>query len=85
MGKIGTGVIMLLLGVAPFVCGAGIMAMIFSSSGFEESDSPPPLFFVLYGLAFVSYFAVFVWSLIDFIIAVTGNFKDKQGKPIKKW
>jgi TM2 domain-containing membrane protein YozV len=31
------------------------------------------------------YFAVWVWSVIDFIIAVTGNFKDKQGKPIKKW
>ena len=60
MGKIGTAVIMLLLGVAPFICGAGIMAMIFSSNGFDDGDSPPPLFYVLYGLAAVSYFVVFV-------------------------
>jgi len=26
-----------------------------------------------------------IWILVDFIIAVTGNFKDRQGKPIKKW
>jgi hypothetical protein len=29
--------------------------------------------------------AVGIWSLIDFIIAVTGNFKDSQGRTIKKW
>jgi TM2 domain-containing membrane protein YozV len=26
-----------------------------------------------------------IWTLIDFIIAVTGNMKDKEGKPIKDW
>jgi hypothetical protein len=31
------------------------------------------------------YSAVWVWSIIDFIIAVTGNFKDSQGKVIKRW
>jgi hypothetical protein len=85
MGKIKSAVIMLLMGLAPFVCGVGIMVTVFTSSAFEEGDSPPPLFFVLYGLAIVLYLAVFVWSLIDFIFAVTGNFKDSQGKPIKKW
>ena len=85
MGKIKSALIMLLMGVAPFICGVGIMVTVFTSSAFEEGDSPPPLFFVLYGLAFVLYLAVFVWSLIDFIIAVTGNFKDSQGKLIKKW
>jgi hypothetical protein len=64
---------------------AGLVVTIFASGAFEESDSPPPLFFVFYGLAFVSYFSVFVWSLIDFIMAVTGNFRDSLGKPISKW
>jgi len=26
-----------------------------------------------------------IWALIDFIFAVTGNMKDKGGKPIKNW
>jgi hypothetical protein len=26
-----------------------------------------------------------IWTIIDFIIAVTGNMKDKDGKLIKKW
>lgn len=26
-----------------------------------------------------------IWALIDFIFAVSGNMKDKQGKPIKTW
>jgi hypothetical protein len=36
-------------------------------------------------IAGVLYFADWVWMVIDFIIAVTGNFKDSQGKIIKKW
>ncbi len=26
-----------------------------------------------------------IWALIDFIIAVTGNMKDKDGKLITQW
>jgi uncharacterized membrane protein YvbJ len=26
-----------------------------------------------------------IWTIIDFIIAVTGNMKDKDGKLIRKW
>ena len=26
-----------------------------------------------------------IWTLIDFIFAVTGNMKDKEGKLIKNW
>ncbi len=26
-----------------------------------------------------------IWALMDFILAVTGNMKDKEGKPIKNW
>ena len=27
--------------------------------------------------------ALGIWTLVDFIVIVTGNFKDKQGLPIK--
>jgi len=26
-----------------------------------------------------------IWVIIDFIVAVTGNMKDKDGRPIEKW
>ena len=29
--------------------------------------------------------AVGIWSLVDFIYAIAGNFKDKEGRPITKW
>ena len=28
---------------------------------------------------------VWVWSLVDFILAVVGSFTDSEGKPIKNW
>ena len=83
MGKIKTAVVMLLLGVGPIICGIGMVLV--AVTGDYEAESPPPLFWVFYVLAYVLFFAVGIWSLIDFIIAVTGNFRDSQGKIIKKW
>jgi hypothetical protein len=80
MGKIGTAVVMLLLGVAPIICTVG--AVFIEDS---EAESEPVLFWVCYGLSYVLSFAVGIWVLVDFIIAVTGSFKDSQGRPIKKW
>jgi len=36
-------------------------------------------------LGVLSCWAAAIWSLIDFVVAVTGNFRDSQGKIIKKW
>jgi len=83
MGKIKTAVVMLLLGVAPILCGAGMVLVAIISDW--EAETPPPLYWVCFSLAYVFGFAVGIWALIDFIIAVTGNFRDSQGKPIKKW
>jgi hypothetical protein len=83
MGKIGTAVVMLLLGVAPIICGGGMVLAAVTSD--YEAESPPVVFWVFYGLAYLFGFAVGIWVLVDFIIAVTGNFKDSKGKPIKKW
>ena len=82
VGKIGTAVAMLLLGVASIICAIGI---VFVAVTDYEAETPPLLFWIFYGLAYVLSFAVGIWALIDFIIAVTGNFKDSQGKIIRKW
>jgi hypothetical protein len=77
-GKIGTGVIMLILGVASSLCWFG------GFLGVLDEDRAEPIF-GLWLIAGLLYFAVWIWMVIDFIIAVTGNFRDSQGKIIKKW
>ena len=42
-----------------------------------------PLCFVFIGIPIV--IGVSVWSLVDFIIAVTGNMRDRDGLLIEKW
>ena len=38
-----------------------------------------------YGIGFIFSLAVGIWALFDFIVAVTGNMKDKEGKIIQNW
>jgi TM2 domain-containing membrane protein YozV len=78
VGKPGTAVIMLLMGIVAGVCYIGGLF------GGLASEGEVPIWGLLV-IAGVLYFAVWIWSIIDFIIAVTGNFKDSQGKVIKKW
>jgi TM2 domain-containing membrane protein YozV len=40
---------------------------------------------VWFGIGIVFLVAVWVWQLIDFVFAVAGLMKDKEGKPIKNW
>ena len=77
-GKAGTAVIMLLMGILAGVCWLGGL---FGSLAAGD-DEPVWGLMVIGGLL---YFAVWVWKTIDFIIAVTGNSRDSQGKIIKKW
>lgn len=60
LGKIGTAVTMLILGII------GVTTWC-----------------LLVGMPFLG--AVGIWALIDFIYAVAGLMKDKEGKLIKKW
>jgi len=39
----------------------------------------------LWGIGFIFIAAGWIWSVIDFFIAVTGNMKDIEGKLIKNW
>ena len=78
MGKIGTAVIMLMIGLVAGACWFGGIFGSLAAGG----DEPVWGLMVIGGLL---YFAVWLWKIIDFIIAVTGNFRDSQGKIIKKW
>jgi TM2 domain-containing membrane protein YozV len=60
LGKIGTGVVMLVL------CILGWATVWF-----------------LLGLIFL--IPVYVWTIVDFVVAVSGGMKDKEGKLIKNW
>lgn len=77
-GKVGTAVIMLIMGVLSGAC------WFVGFFGGLASDRSEPVWGLLL-IAGIVYFAVWVWMIIDFIIAVTGNFKDSQGKPVKRW
>ena len=61
LGKTGTAVVMLILGI-----------LYFSTVWF-------------FGIGFIFLIAVGIWALVDFIMAVAGAMKDKDGRPIKKW
>jgi TM2 domain-containing membrane protein YozV len=39
----------------------------------------------LYGFGLILIIAVGIWVLVDFIMAVAGIMKDKEGKLIKNW
>jgi TM2 domain-containing membrane protein YozV len=78
VGKIGTALVMLVLGIVSGVCWFGGFLGTLAAGG----DHPIWGLLVIGGLL---YFAVWVWSIIDFVIAVTGNFKDSQSRIIKRW
>ncbi len=85
LGKTRTAVGMLILGVAALGCYAAHMVGFMTSTSEWEEDQPVPfwvLFLLLSGLFGV---AVGIWALVDFIIAVTGKFKDKEGLRITRW
>ena len=81
-GKIGTAVLMLVGTVFAYALAIGAFIGILAAGSDESWWIPFVVGIVLSGLLG---FAIAIWSLVDFVIAVTGNFRDSQGKLIKKW
>ncbi len=73
--KTGTAFAMLALGIAGF----SILGTTYSAR-FYSLDLIAPLISAI-GI----FIAVGIWSLVDFIITVSGKMKDREGKPVKKW
>ena len=70
LGKTGTAVGMLVLGISYLLF--YIIGMMFLAAPFNV-------------IGILCIVAVGIWAFIDFIFAVSGNMKDKEGKLIKNW
>jgi len=70
LGKTGTAVVMLVLGISYWL---------FYILGMALAAAP------LIVLGVLCIVAVGIWAFIDFIFAVSGNMRDKEGKLIKNW
>ena len=70
LGKTGTAVVMLVLGISYWL---------FYILGIALVAAP------LIVLGVLCIVAVGIWAFIDFIFAVSGNMRDKEGKLIKNW
>ena len=71
LGKIFTGLAILLLATIGYVVG-----FFFTLS--EVSIAVGMIGWSIFGIAYL-------WAIIDFVMAVTGAMKDKDGIPIKTW
>jgi len=70
LGKIETALPMLLLTIVGYILmGVGVATYLWGIT--------------VFGYLFI--IAVGIWAFVDFIIAVIGSMKDKEGKVIKKW
>jgi hypothetical protein len=75
IGKTGTAIVMLLLSIA----GLGML-------GLDSAGWAPGYFgLVVYFYVLSIFAAVGIWAFVEFIFAVTGRMKDKEGRLIRKW
>ncbi len=80
MGKIKTAVGMLVLGLIGMVSYFGYMGLMMTTAfNADEGDFPVGLF-LLFGVTWLCLMADFIWALVDFILAVSGKFKDQEGR-----
>jgi hypothetical protein len=85
--KFRTGVVMMALGIAAF----SILGTAFGVK-FNSVDLPLPgtsdeidLIESSMATAIVIFIALAIWSLVDLIITLSGNMKDREGRPVKEW
>ena len=71
IGKTGTAIVMLLLGIAGLAT-IGLFWWLF-------------WWLLWWPFGYLFLIAVGIWAFVDFIFAVTGHMKDKEGRLIQKW
>jgi TM2 domain-containing membrane protein YozV len=81
-GKIRTAVVMLVGTVFAYAVIIGAFIGMLAAESDESWWIAFSFGMVIGGLLI---FAIGIWSLVDFIIALTGNLRDGEGKVIKKW
>ena len=79
LGKTRTGAVMMALGIAGF----SILGIALGVRNLHYVDYMMP---ILSAIGAISFFvAVGIWSLVDFIIIVSGKMRDSDGKLVKQW
>ena len=63
----------------------GYMGAIMTAAMNMDEEEFPVALFLLFGVAWLFGMAAGIWALVDFILAVSGKFKDNEGRPITKW
>jgi TM2 domain-containing membrane protein YozV len=85
MGKIKSAVGMLVLGLIGMVSYFGYMGLVMTTAMNADEEDFPVGLFLIFGVTWLCLMADFIWALVDFIIAVSGKFKDREGRAITKW
>jgi TM2 domain-containing membrane protein YozV len=78
LGKVNTGLAMLLLGIGGWVL---IVLGIVTAAATQSIGGMLALGII--GYILIS--AVGLWAFIDFIIALVGGFRDREGNQVKNW
>lgn len=85
--KFRTAIVMMVLGIAGF----SILGTAFSVGFYPVSVRMPVtsseinLIESSMATAIIIFIALGIWSLVDLIITLSGNMRDREGKPVKKW
>jgi hypothetical protein len=85
--KLRTGIVMMALGIAGF----SILGTAFGV-GFNGVEIQLPVTSMEVDLiessmttAIIIFITLGIWSLVDLIITLSGNMKDREGRPVKEW
>ena len=85
MGKIKTAVGMLVLGLLAAAGYFGYVGALMTFAINMDEEEFPVVLLLFLGVALLFGLAAGIWALVDFILAVSGHFKDNEGRPITKW
>lgn len=82
LGKISTAIAMMILGIS----GCSLLAVYFSFTGYRIDLSAYHIeYYMLLVLGIVTFIVVGSWAVVDFIFAVSGRMRDREGMLISRW
>ncbi len=82
LDRIGTAIAMMILGIS----GCSLLAVYFSFTGYRIDLSAYHIeYYMLLVLGIVTFIVVGSWAVVDFIFAVSGRMRDREGMLISRW
>ena len=85
--KFRTGVVMMALGITGFSILGPAFGVRFNSVNIQLPVTSAEVDLIESSLAtaIVIFITLGIWSLVDLIITLSGNMKDREGRPVKEW